>query len=73
VAGRSRLGEDRPVKKSEREAKNKLRNHENIAAADHVPVVTRKGTRMEYNVGQSVKQGFGSGIRDIIASRKKKG
>ncbi len=61
------------MKKSEREAKKKLRNHEAIAAQDHVPVVTRKGARMEYNVGQSVSQGFGSGLRDILGSRKKKG
>ena len=57
------------MKKSEREAKAKLRNHEAIAAQDHVPVVTRKGAGMAYNQGQAVKQGFGSGIKDILAAR----
>lgn len=60
------------MKKTEKQAKEKLRNHENVNRAEHVTVVTRKGVRMEYQQGQAVKQGFGSGIRDIIASRKKK-
>jgi hypothetical protein len=38
-----------------------------------VPVVTRKGGGLQYNEGQAVKQGFGSGIRDMLAGRKKKG
>lgn len=60
------------MKKAEKRAKEALRNHPQVQATDHVIQVTRKGAGMEYNQGQSVKQGFGSGIRDIIASRKKK-
>jgi hypothetical protein len=60
------------VKKSEREAKEKLRNHPQVQATDHVIQVTKKGAGMEYNQGQAVKQGFGSGIRDALAARKKK-
>lgn len=37
---------------------------------DHVVVVTKKGARMEYNQGQSVKQGAGSGLKDIAAAIK---
>jgi hypothetical protein len=58
------------VKKSEKLAKEALRNHKNINRADHVAVVTRKGTRMEYQQGQAVSQGFGSGIKDIMAARR---
>lgn len=61
------------MKRSEKDAKEQLRQ---VAGRqgdlDNVTVVTRKGARMEYNQGQAVKQGFGSGIRDIIASRKKR-
>jgi hypothetical protein len=60
------------VKKSEKAAKEALRNHPQALQTDHVTVVTRKGARMDYNQGQAVKQGFGSGLRDILGSRKKK-
>jgi hypothetical protein len=61
------------VKKSEKQARESLRNHPQVQATDHVIKVTRKGAGMEYNQGQAVKQKFGSGIRDILASKKKKG
>lgn len=62
------------MKKSEKAAREALRRHEGVQMkGDHVPVVTRKGARLEYNQGQSVSQGFGSGIRDMLAGRKKKG
>ena len=60
------------MKKSEKQAKAALRNHPQALQTDHVTVVTKKGAGMQYNQGQAVKQGFGSGIRDILASRKKK-
>jgi hypothetical protein len=60
------------VKKSEKLAKDALRRHPQALETDHVIKVTRKGAGMEYNQGQSVKQGFGSGLRDIAASLKKK-
>lgn len=60
------------MKKSEKAAKDKLRNHPGVFENDMVTRVTRKGTRMEYNEGQAVKQKFGSGLRDIAASLKKK-
>lgn len=60
------------MKKSEKAAKEALRNHPGVFSLDHVAQVTRKGTRLEPNMGQAVKQGFGSGIKDILASRKKK-
>jgi hypothetical protein len=60
------------VKKSEKAAKEALRNHPQVQATDHVIRVTKKGAGMEYNQGQSIKQGFGSGIRDALAARKKK-
>jgi hypothetical protein len=65
------------VKKSEKQAKEALRRHPQVQATDHVIKVTRKGAGMEYNQGQLVKQGFGSGIKDMLAARsaakKKKG
>jgi hypothetical protein len=61
------------VKKSEKAAKEALRRHPQSLQTDHVVVTTRKGARMDYNQGQAVKQGFGSGLRDILGSRKKKG
>lgn len=61
------------VKRSEKDAKEQLRQ---VAGRrgdlDNVVVVTRKGAHIEGNQGQAVKQGLGSGIRDIIASRKKR-
>lgn len=60
------------MKKSEKAAKAALRNHPQVQATDHVIKVTKKGAGMEYNQGQAVSQGFGSGIRDALASRKKK-
>jgi hypothetical protein len=61
------------VKKSEKAARAALRQHQGvIEKSDHVPVVTRKGGGLQYNEGQAVKQGFGSGLKDILASRKKK-
>jgi len=62
------------MKKSEKRAKEALRNvhrHDvNGVAPDHVPVVTRRGGGMQYNEGQAVSQGLGSGIRDIMAARR---
>jgi hypothetical protein len=61
------------VKKSEKEAKEKLRNHGKLMLETGVvPVVTRKGVRIEGQQGQAVKQKFGSGLKDIAASLKKK-
>jgi len=60
------------MKKSEKEAREKLRKSAHTLDSDHVSVVSRKGTRMEYNEGQAVKQKFGSGLRDIAAHLKKK-
>ncbi len=60
------------MKKSEREAKEALRKSAHVLESDHVSKVTRKGGGMEYNQGQAVKQGFGSGLRDIAAHLKKK-
>lgn len=60
------------MKKSEKQAKEALRNHPQVQATDHVIRVTKKGASMEYNRGQAVKQGFGSGLRDILSSKKKK-
>lgn len=58
------------MKKSEKEAKKRFRDLPHHLDSDVVPVVTRKGCRMDYNEGQAVSQGFGSGIRDILAARK---
>lgn len=58
------------MKKTEKQAKESLRNHPQALQTDHVTVVTRKGAGMQYNQGQSVKQGFGSGIKDILAARR---
>lgn len=55
------------MKKSEKEAKDKLRNHQGIYEVGHVARVTKKGVSMEPNQGQAVKQKFGSGLRDIAA------
>lgn len=71
MAGKSRL-EGEIVKKSEREAKERLRNHEGLAGDNMVTRVTRKGASIEFNEGQSIKQGFGSGIKDILAARAAK-
>jgi hypothetical protein len=60
------------VKRSEKQAKEALRKHPQVLATDHVAVVTRKGGGLQYNEGQAVKQKFGSGLRDIAASLKKK-
>lgn len=61
------------MKKSEKQAKEALRQ---VAGRrgdlDNVPVVTRKGARLEYNQGQAVKQKTGSGLRDIAAFLSKK-
>jgi hypothetical protein len=57
------------VKKSEKQAKEALRKHPHALESDHVSVVTRKGGGLQYNQGQSVKQGFGSGLKDILAAR----
>jgi len=61
------------VKKSEKQAKEALRqvNGRN-GDMNTVTVVTRKGAHMEGNQGQAVSQGFGSGIKDLLAGRKKK-
>lgn len=60
------------MKRSEKAAKEALRQHPNIIAQDCVSVVTRKGTHIEYNQGQAVKQGFGSGaLFDLFKSKKK--
>lgn len=61
------------MKKSEKQAKEALRNHPQALKTDHVIAVTKKGAGMQYNQGQAVKQGFGSGLRDILSSRKSKG
>ena len=62
------------MKKSEKDAKQALRKHPHVLESDHVSVVTRKGGGMQYNQGQAVKQGFGSGLKDIAAAlRSKKG
>lgn len=61
------------MKRSEKEAKEALRQ---VAGRrgdlDNVIRVTKKGAGFEANQGQAVKQGFGSGIRDMLAGRKKK-
>ena len=58
------------MRKSEKEAKERLRRHPQALETDHVAVVGRKGGGLQYNQGQSVKQGFGSGIKDIVAARR---
>lgn len=60
------------MKKSEKQAKDALRNHPQIQATDHVIVVGKRGARMDYNQGQAVKQKTGSGLRDIAAFLKPK-
>lgn len=62
------------MKKSEKAAKEALRQHPGVFEVGHVARVTKKGTRLEYNQGQAVKQAPGSGLRDIAGFlRKKKG
>lgn len=59
------------MKKSEKAAREALRRHEgSVMKGDHVPVVTRRGGGLQYNQGQAVKQGFGSGLKDIMAARR---
>lgn len=62
------------MKKSEKAAKEALRQ---VAGRrgdlDNVIRVTRKGAGFEGNQGQAVSQGFGSGIKDMLSGRKKKG
>lgn len=60
------------MKRSEKQAKEALRRHPQVLDTDHVTVVSRRGGGMQYNQGQAVKQKFGSGLRDIAASLKKK-
>jgi hypothetical protein len=60
------------VKKSEKAAKEGLRRHPHALESDHVSVTTRKGGGLQYNQGQAVKQGFGSGLKDIAAALKPK-
>lgn len=60
------------MKKSEKEAKDKLRRSTHSLDSDHVTVVNRKGARLEYNEGQAVKQKFGSGVKDIVGFLSKK-
>lgn len=57
------------MKRSEREAKEALRRHPQALETDHVAVVGRRGGGLQYNQGQSVGQGFGSGLKDILAAR----
>lgn len=57
------------MNKREKAAKEALRRHPQVLETDHVTVVHRKGGGMQYNQGQAVKQGFGSGIKDILAAR----
>lgn len=59
------------MKDSEKKAKEKLKRKD-LSDIDHVPVINRKGGRIEYNDGQSVSQGFGSGLRDIAKAMRKK-
>lgn len=61
------------MKKSEKEARERLRRSEGVQLnGDHVPVVTRKGGGLQYNQGQAVPQGFGSGLKDALGLFKKK-
>lgn len=61
------------MKKSEKIAKEQLRQVSGRRGdMDKVVVVTKKGARIEHNQGQSVSQGFGSGIKDILNGRKKR-
>jgi hypothetical protein len=55
------------VKKSEKQAKEALRNHPQALKTDHVIQVGKKGAGMQYNQGQAVKQAKGSGLKDIAA------
>lgn len=56
-------------RKSEAEAREKLRRKD-LSGIDHVAVVGKKGGGLEYNEGQSVSQGRGSGLKDVIAAAK---
>jgi hypothetical protein len=59
------------VKKSEKEAQERLRRMEGPAMkGDHVAVVGKKGGGLQYNAGQAVPQGRGSGLKDIAAAIK---
>lgn len=61
------------MKKSEKQAKEALRQVTGRNGdMDRVTVVTKKGAHIEGNQGQSVKQGFGSGLKDIAAALKPK-
>lgn len=60
------------MNKREKDAKEKLRNHEAVHAVDHVAVVTKRGARLEYNQGQAVKQKRGQGLVDITKFLKGK-
>lgn len=62
------------MKESEKRAKEALRNNHKVNGneqLDHVVVVKKKGTHIEYNQGQAVKQKFGSGLKDIAAHLRK--
>lgn len=65
------------MKKSEKRAKEALRNNHKVNGnemLDHVVVVGKRGAHIEYNQGQAVKQKFGSGLRDAANHlRGKKG
>lgn len=66
--------EGTPLKKSEKDAREKLRKHPINLAGENVIVVKRKGGHIEPQQGQAVKQKFGSGLLDVIdAARKAKG
>jgi hypothetical protein len=58
------------VKRSEKEAKERLRRLEGPLDKNQVIVTSRRGGGIQRNEGQSVSQGFGSGIKDILAGRR---
>ncbi len=60
------------MKRSEKEAKEALRRHPQVLHTDYVAKVGKKGGGLEYNRGQAVSQGFGSGLKDIAAALRKK-
>lgn len=63
------------MKKSEKDAKKKLHGHAGVtmgSEGEHVAVTNRRGGGIQYNEGQAIKQGFGSGIRDIASHLRKK-
>jgi len=58
------------VKKSEKLAKERLRQVTGRSGdMDRVVVVTKRGGGIQYNEGQAVSQGFGSGLKDIFRKR----